>query len=192
MDKEESKKRRELIYVDASGKDNKEFKISLYDIERNATLNLFIGEVDNSTEAEKYAIYYAIYHIKKYDYKNGHILCDNLSATEDDLLVKLKNRYKIGLTWIPREANKIADKTSKAESTAKKEEANILKFIISLSKSSSFKEVVKSKDEISDNEEKEILSLKNKIVELQKSIETKNQKIKNQATQINNLKNKKK
>ena len=192
MDKEESTKRRELIYVDASGKDNKEFKISLYDIERNATLNLFIGEVDNSTEAEKYAIYYAIYHIKKYDYKNGHILCDNLSATEDDLLVKLKNRYKIGLTWIPREANKIADKTSKAESTAKKEEANILKFIISLSKSSNFKEVVKSKDEISDNEEKEILSLKNKIVELQKSIETKNQKIKNQATQINNLKNKKK
>jgi len=181
---EENKTTRKLIYVDASGMDNNSvFKISLYDPNKNATYTLKLREnVINSTEAEMYAIYYAIYHIKKYNYINAHILCDNKSSVSNKDIIKITTNYKIGISWIPREANIIADKISKMEPTQKETQLNILEFIIALNK--------KSSDNLIINNEEEVTNLKSKISELEKLIETKNKKIQNQANEINSLKNK--
>jgi len=181
MEVEKTVKKRRLIYVDASGKDdNTQFKISMYDPEKNATQILALKDINNSSVAEKYAIFYAIFYIKKHNLKHTHILCDNQSAVNDKDIQRLSKNYKIGISWIPREVNIVADKIAKLEPTLKEKDWNILKL---------FSDLVMQKDssEIVQEEIKEIENLKIEIEQLKSAVNTKNEKISNQAKQINIL-----
>ncbi|MEA1953520.1 MAG: hypothetical protein U9O24_03960 [Campylobacterota bacterium] len=179
-----SNNKRRLIYVDASGEENNtKFKISIFDPEKNATHTLQLLDVDNNNEAEKFAIFYAVFYIKKHAYTNCHILCDNQSAVNDVIIEKIAKKYFIGVSWIPREANQIADKISKLEPTLKEKEWNLLELFIDL--------VREHKDMEIDNNDELIQKYKLEIEQLKKTIDTKNKKIKNQATQITQLKSKK-
>ena len=172
----ESRRTRRLIYVDASGiENNSVFKISLYDKENNLTSILELGEVENSSEAEQYAIFNAIFYIKKHNYFGCHILSDNQSAVNSKMIQFLAKEYKLGISWIPREANVIADKIAKLEPTLKETEWNLLKVFVELVKNQCH-----NKKELEREQEKEITALKAKI-EKQKT------KILNQSTQINSL-----
>ena len=171
-------KTRKIIYVDATGEENNRiFKISLVDVENNINHVLDIGEVKNSTEAEKFAIFYAVFYIKKHDYSHYHILCDNQSAVNDLIITKITQRYAIGLSWIPREINDLADTLAKSKPTLDELEWNQLKLFIEL-----LREPVDSAEIVSKQKE-EIENLKSTLTQ-------KNQKIQNQATQINSLRSK--
>ncbi|MEA3315488.1 MAG: hypothetical protein U9Q30_06515 [Campylobacterota bacterium] len=138
---------------------------------QNATLTLQLRDnVINSTEAEKYAIYYAIYYTQKYNYNNIHILCDSQSAVNSEDLKRITKKYKIGLSWIPREANVIADKVSKLEPNQKEPQLNILEFIIDLNSNDS--------DTLITSDNRDIQDLKSIIEGLQDTVEIKNKRIK--------------
>ncbi|HHS92109.1 MAG TPA: hypothetical protein ENK82_02065 [Campylobacterales bacterium] len=183
-DLSESKRTRRLIYVDASGIENNTiFKISLYDKDNNATSILQLDEIENSTEAEQYALFYALFYIKKHNYDGCHILCDNQSAVNSKMIQFLAKEYAIGISWIPREANVIADKIVKLKPTLKETEWNILKLFVELVK----KQCYDIKD-LQSGQSKEIEKLKEKVEKQQTIIDTRNTKISNQAKQINALK----
>jgi hypothetical protein len=172
-------KTRKIIYVDATGEENNTiFKISLVDVEKNINHVLNIGEIKNNTEAEKFAIFYAIFYIKKHDYTHCHILCDNQSAVNDLIIRKIIQRYAIGLSWIPREINDLADTLAKSKPTLDELEWNQLKLFIEL-----LREPVDSAEIV--------LKQKEEIENLKSTLTQKNQKIQNQATQINSLRSKK-
>jgi len=179
----ESKKSRRLIYVDASGVENNTiFKISLYDKDNNRTSVLKLDEVENSSEAEQYAIFYALLYVKKHNYYGCHILCDNQSAVNSKVVQAFSKKYSVGISWIPREANVIADKVAKLEPTTKETEWNILKLFVELIKDNLY-----NVKELPTAQAKEIKGLK-EIIEKQKAtIELRNSKILNQAKQINAL-----
>ncbi|CAA6818868.1 MAG: Unknown protein [uncultured Sulfurovum sp.] len=178
-----SKKSRRLIYVDASGiENNKIFKISLYDKDNNATFTLQLDEIKNNSEAEQYAIFYAILYVKKYNYFECHILCDNQSAVNSKIIQFLSKEYAIGISWIPREANVIADKIAKLEPTLKETEWNLLKVFVELVKNQCHNAKYTQVEQ-----NKEISALKDKIEKQQTTIELRNNKISNQAKQINAL-----
>lgn len=184
----ESKTNRRLIYVDASGLENNSiFKISLYDKEKNATHVLQLKDVVHNNEAEQYAIFYAILYCKKHDHQRCHILCDNQSAVNSKTVQFLSKDYNIGVSWIPREANIVADKISKLEPTLKEKEWNLLKLFVDLIK----KQCHNAKD-TQEAKDQEIISLKNQIEQQKKTIETRNTKISNQTQQIKNLQEKSK
>jgi hypothetical protein len=177
---------RRLIYVDASGRENNSiFKISLYDKENNATHTLQLKDIKHNTLAEQYAIYYAILYIKKHDFKKCHILCDNQSAVNSDITKVLSKQYSIGISWIPREANIIADKISKLEPTQKEEEWNLLELFVNLIMNQKDIQVTSSKMPNS-----EIQNLKKELQQTKETLNNKNTKIANQTKQINNLREK--
>ena len=183
----EPKTSRRLIYVDASGmEDNTLFKISLYDKEKNATHVLQLKDIKHNTEAEQYAILYAILYVKKHNYKRCHILCDNQSAVSSKLIEFLSKDYNIGVSWIPREANIIADKISKLEPTLKEKEWNLLQLFVEL-----VKKQCHNVKETQDKFNNKIESLSDQIEKLNGTIEKQKNKITNQKMQINNLQNKK-
>lgn len=169
---------RKIIYVDASGSDNnKKFKISLYDKLKHAIYIMDLGELDNSSLAEKYAIFYAIFYIQKHQYNNCMILSDNKSAVTDKIIMALSNDLKINISWIPREINEIADKVSKMDPTLKDIDLNILKLFIHISNKaySPYLSI-----------DKNLLNIK--IENLEEEISKKNSKINNQKKYIaNNL-----
>ncbi len=170
--------KRRIIYVDASGKENNtEFKISLYDPEKSLTSVLKLHDCTNSSEAEKYAIFHAIFYIKKYDYKNSHILCDNLSAVNDKYIQKASKELNVNLSWIPREINIIADKISKLEPTLKEKEWNILKLFVDLYRREDIGTTIQKDDELIKKQLQEIVKLK-------KELEDKKTKITNQTKQL--------
>jgi len=172
-------KNRKIIYVDATGEENNTiFKISLVDVENNINHVLRIGEIKNNSEAEKFAIFYAIFYIKKHEYTHCHILCDNQSAVDDIIIKKITKRYMIGLSWIPREINDLADTLAKSEPNLDELEWNQLKLFIEL-----LREPVNSAEIVSKQKEE--------IENLKSTLSQKNQKIQNQATQINSLRTKK-
>ena len=173
---------RRLIYVDAAGiANNSIFKISLYDKENNATHTLQLKDIEHNTLAEKYAIYYAVLYIKKHGFKKCHILCDNQSAVTCEIIKGLSKKYSIGISWVPREANIIADKISKLEPTRKEEEWNLLKLFVDL---------VMNQKELQVAPNTEIQSLKKELQQSKETLNNKNTKISNQAKQINNLQEK--
>lgn len=178
-------KERRIIYVDAGNKDSEVFKISLYDVESNATHIMELVEVDDNNEAEKYAVFYAIFYINRNNIDNCMILCDNNSAVVDNTIKTLAKKLKISISWIPREINKIADKTCKLDSTLKDSDFNTLKLFIDLS----IKAFVKD-DVGQENKQNEIDKLKEQIMKHKEQIEKHKEKVKNQATQINALKKK--
>jgi len=176
--------KRRIIYVDASGKEsNTEFKISIYDPEKSLTHILQLRECNNNSEAERYAIFYALFYIKKFNYKNTHILSDNLSAVNDKYIKKASKELGITVSWIPREINIIADKMSKSEPTLKEKDWNILKLFVDLYTREEF---LNSSFQNSNEEDltKQLLNAKNKINEQKKVIKSKD----NQIAQLKKLK----
>ncbi len=171
MKVEKTVKKRRLIYVDASGKDdNTQFTISMYDPDRNATHILALKDISDNNIAEGLAVFYAIFYIKKHNYSNCHILCDNQSAVHEKYIVWLCKKYKIGISWIPREANIVADKVAKLEPTLKEKDWHTLKLFVDLV-------MEKDSSEIVQEETKEIENLKIKIEQLKSAVNTRNEKI---------------
>jgi len=169
---------RRIIYVDAGNLNSENFKISLYDIKSNATHIMDLPEVLDNNEAEKYAVYYAILYINKKGFTNCMILSDNKSAVGDIIIQSLLNELNTQVSWIPREINKIADKTVKRDATLHECEFNTLKLFINLAK--------KAYRKADDKTKMDVL----KIKELKEELEKKSKKILNQAKQITNLKKK--
>ncbi len=179
---------RRLIYVDASGMENNSiFKISLYDKENNATHTLQLKDIEHNTLAEEYAIYYAVLYIKKHNFKKCHILCDNQSAVNNEISKTLSKKYAIGISWIPREANIVADKISKLEPTKKEEEWNLLKLFVDLVMNQKDNQVTSTQIATT-----EVQNLKKELQQTKETLNNKNTKIANQAKQINNLREKNK
>ena len=184
MEVEKIVNKRRLIYVDASGfEENTKYKISMFDPDKNATHVLELKDIDDNNVAESFAVFYAIFYIKKHNYSNSHILCDNKSAVNDKHILALTRKYKIGISWIPREANIVADKVAKLNPTLKEKDWNTLKLFIDLV-------LQKDASEIEEKENLEIKNLKLKIDELKKAILTRNEKITNQTNQIKQLRGK--
>jgi len=177
---------RRLIYVDAAGIENNSiFKIGLYDKENHATHTLELKDIEHNNLAEQHAIYYAILYIKRHDFKKCHILCDNQSAVNADMTKLLSKKYSIGISWIPREANIIADKTSKLEPKQKEEEWNLLKLFVDLITSQEKVQVTSNK-----TPNKEIQTLQKELEECKEKLNVKNTKISNQSKQITILREK--
>jgi len=118
-------KKRRILYVDATVIDSIT-KISLYDTTNNLTNILELVDIKDNNIAESYAVLYAILYQIKHNYSNCHILTDNLSTTQNKKLLEFTKSRKIGLSWIPREINIIADKITKLEPTVKIKEWYIL------------------------------------------------------------------
>ncbi len=131
---------RKLIYVDASSKRDSEhsiYKIALYDKVRDKGIVLRLKQQipKNITEAEKFAIMYAVIYIIQRGNENYHILSDNQSAVDDAKIQKIVQHYRIGLSWIPREANLIADDLSRKNIKKKKSKnVNLLYFFMDMIK----------------------------------------------------------
>jgi len=170
--------KRRIIYVDAGNENSDNFKISLYDMTSNATHIMELLEIKDNNEAERYAIYYAIFYIYKNNFSNCMILSDNKGATQDKVIALLLNDLDIQISWIPREINKIADKTCKREATLKENDFAILTLFIKLSKKAYKKDETPIQDD------------KLKIQELETRMKKKDEKIKNQKNQINHLRKK--
>lgn len=120
-------KKRRIIYVDASTI-NQESKVSIYDTGNNLTHTLDLIEVNNNNLAEKYAVLNAVLYVVKNNFKNAHILSDNLAATQDKKITELIKEQGISISWIPREINVIADKITKLDATQKEKDWNLLNF----------------------------------------------------------------
>ena len=169
--------KREIIYVDAGSTNSDNFRICLYHINNDDIHIMELEDIENNSEAEKYAIYYALLYIKKNNYNNCMILSDNQSAIKDKTLLALSKDLHIQLSWIPREINTIADANCKRLPTLDSSELNMLTLFVELSK----------KAYINNAPEK---SLKVEVESLQQEVEKLRVKVKNQATQLTFLKNK--
>jgi len=126
---------RRILYVDASfNNESKKSKISLYDKEVNKLDTIILTKAKSSLEAEKYAILNAVLYVKKYAIldRKVHILNDNFNATQDEEILSICKKCNIGLSWIPREVNEIADKGTHLEVNIGEKESNILEFFYEL------------------------------------------------------------
>ncbi len=146
-------------------------------------------------EAEKYAVYYAMFYIKRNGYDNSIILSDSKSAINDLILDFLSKELNVKMSWVPSEINDIAHKGCNLSAT-KNKEFDILIFI-RLSKKSYIKEL--QSDFIAETEKLKvkkayIKELKNSLIEeiekLKEEKERLKAKIKNQAVQIKKLQDK--
>ena len=127
-----NKEKRRIIYVDAGHNDNKEFQIALFDPEINLTSIIKLNGINNNNIAEKYAVVNAITYIKSKELTKTVILSDNEAAVRDPNILKLCEKYKIKITWIPREINIVADKVAKLQPTKKDDTFYTIDFIYDL------------------------------------------------------------
>ncbi len=127
-----NKEKRRVIYVDAGHNDNKEFQIALFDPEINLTSIIKLNGINNNNIAEKYAVVNAITYIKSKELTKTVILSDNEAAVRDPNILKLCEKYKIKITWIPREINMVADKVAKLQPTKKDDTFYTIDFIYDL------------------------------------------------------------
>lgn len=127
-----AQEKRRIIYVDAGQNENKEFQIALFDPDINLTSIVKLINIDNNNIAEKYAVINAITYIKSKALKKTIILCDNEHAVRDGHIIKLCEKHKIKLSWIPREINIIADKVAKLTPTKKDDTFYTIDFIYDL------------------------------------------------------------
>jgi len=167
--------RRHIIYVDAGSTNSENYKIGLYDSQTNVTHIMELAEIENNSMAEKYGLFYAIFYIYKNNYDNCMVFCDNQSAVNDKIINALAKACSIKISWIPREINRIADKTCKLEATLKESDFFSLDFFVKLS----------SKAYASTASD---TSLKQEISQLKQEVNNLKVKIKNQATQLTNMK----
>ena len=175
---EKKSKKRKLLYIDTfSDKKKSTYKISIFEQYKNAIYTLELKNVYKQKEANLYAIYYAILYIKKHEYKNYHILCDNKKAVNSEIIQRMIERYDIGLSWIPREANVIADKIATLEPTLEEKEWNLLKIFVEL---------------IENSDQHKIRSLTDEIKKLKRIVEKQSKKLKKQKKIIRQKKSRKK
>lgn len=127
-----SQERRRIIYVDTGQNENKEFQIALFDSEINLTSIVKLLNVDNNNIAEKYTVVNAIMYIKSKDIERAVILSDNEYSVKDSKVIKLCEKYKIKITWIPREINVVADKVAKLQPTKKDDTFYTIDFVYDL------------------------------------------------------------
>lgn len=127
-----AQEKRRIIYVDAGQNENKEFQIALFDPKINLTSIVKLLNIDNNNIAEKYAVVNAITYIKSKDIKRAVILSDNQAAVVDSNILEICEKYKIKLSWIPREINVIADKVAKLQPTKKDDTFYTIDFIYDL------------------------------------------------------------
>ena len=127
-----NKEKGRVIYVDAGHNDNKEFQIALFDPEINLTSIIKLNGINNNNIAEKYAVVNAITYIKSKELTKTVILSDNEAAVRDPNILKLCEKYKIKITWIPREINIVADKVAKLQPTKKDDTFYTIDFIYDL------------------------------------------------------------
>jgi len=125
-----NKSPRRIIYVDAMIKDE-QAKISLYDTVNNLTHILALqGAVTGSHMAESYAVVYAVMYAARHDYAHCHILCDNFGVVNQEVVRDFAHAEHVGLSWIPREINVVADRIVKLEPTVKDEEWFLLDMLM--------------------------------------------------------------
>ncbi len=127
-----NKEKRRVIYVDAGHNDNKEFQIALFDPEINLTSIIKLNGINNNNIAEKYAVVNAITYIKSKELTKTVILSDNEAAVRDPNILKLCEKYKIKITWIPREINTVADKVAMLKQKKKDDTFYTIDFIYDL------------------------------------------------------------
>ena len=127
-----AQEKRRIIYVDAGQNENKEFQIALFDPEINLTSIVKLLNIDNNNIAEKYAVVNAITYIKSKDIQRAVILSDNQAAVANKNILRICEKNKIKLTWIPREINVIADKVAKLQPTKKDDTFYTIDFIYDL------------------------------------------------------------
>ena len=168
--------RRHIIYVDAGSTNSENYKVGLYDSQTNATHIMELVEIENNNMAEKYGLFYAIFYIYKNNYDNCMILCDNQNAVDDKIINALAKACGVKMSWIPREINRIADKTCKLEATLKESDFYSLDFFVKLS-SKAYES--STSDSI----------LKQEISQLKQEVNNLKTKVKNQSTQLTNMKN---
>jgi len=125
-----NKSPRRIIYVDAMIKDE-HAKISLYDTVNNLTHILALqGAVTGSSAAERYAVVYAVMYAARHHYAHCHILNDNFGVVNEEVVKKFAHTEHVGLSWIPREINVVADRIVKLEPTVKDEEWFLLDMLM--------------------------------------------------------------
>jgi predicted nucleic acid-binding Zn-ribbon protein len=178
--------------VDASKKNDEIYSIALYDPQINRTSILDLNNIKNINEAELRAIFYAVYYVIKNDFKNIHILSDNQNAAKNNIIIDICKKYKIGVSWIPREINKVADKICKLDSTVKDVEHNIFNFFINVIFENTIINSDNDKDrQLNDENQKlnkKIDNLNKKIDTLNKELDAKRSKITNQANELQKYK----
>lgn len=127
-----AQEKRRCIYVDAGQNENKEFQIALFDPDINLTSIVKLLNIDNNNVAEKYAVVNAIIYIKSKNINRAVILSDNEHSVKDSKIIKLCEKHKIKITWIPREINVVADKVAKLQPTKKDDTFYTIDFIYDL------------------------------------------------------------
>ncbi len=121
--------KRKIIYVDAYfNREVGESKISLFDPEENQKNILTIIGPPSIAKAEQCAILYGCLYLKKLglDERRAYILNDNQAAVKNSKIIDLCKKLNIGISWIPREINTIADEGTKLNDNIDSEEGNIL------------------------------------------------------------------
>ena len=183
---------RKLIYVDASRVQDSNgtvYKIGLYDKSNNVSLGLRLKEeeVSNVAGAEKIAILYAFLYIIQKDIQNAHILSDNQPAVSDSKFQLLLKHYSISVSWIPREANMVADRLTKLDIAYKQEDVNLIHMLNDLIEQKiDFSKAIESDESI------EIKKLQKENEELHKKNEELNKKVNNQKRMLASLNKKQK
>ena len=183
---------RKLIYVDASRntQENQEvvYKIGMYDKSKNVSLGLRLkeDEVKDINDAEKIAILYAFLYIKQKGIENAHILSDNRGVVNKKKIPLLLKHYGISSSWIPREANIIADKLTKLDIAHKNENVNLIHLIDDLIENKiDFSKIIES------DEETKIQELTQSNKELKTKNEELSKKVINQRQELAKLKKRK-
>jgi len=109
-----NKKRRNIIYVDASLKEGICY-VGLFDLQSGREIRVRCPGVETSIEGEYYALLLGVYYSEKNKFKNPWVLSDNEPVTRSELANTLRNNG-VGISWIPREANFQADAACNDES----------------------------------------------------------------------------
>jgi len=105
-------KTRQVIYVDASGKEGV-FVIGFLHVNEDQRRTILLADsVSNIKEAEMQAAIYGLYYAKKNDLKKAIILSDCKATCVDKTIKSLAQEWGSVLSWIPREIN-LADPVSK-------------------------------------------------------------------------------
>lgn len=123
-----NKKRRKIIYVDASHTpgENKCF-LGLFDLQSNSSIRVEMPGIKSSIQGEYLAVLLGVYHANLMKYKSPWILSDNESVTTSKLSDTIRHSG-VGISWVPREANFIADSIcSNAEIESSSELVAIIK-----------------------------------------------------------------
>lgn len=128
-------KKRKLIYTDASYYKDKT-TIALYDKHINRGFVLKVNnkkfKIKSNYDSEMLAVIHAVIYVQKKNYKKYYILTDSKAVADSKTALKLKERFGVNISWLPREANEIADQLSRLKKNTSRENINLLRFVYEL------------------------------------------------------------